>query len=165
MRRRLCIKSPTRGSKCNPIYVVKVRPKVQRPNPLPAKILDPTQIGISGLEEIFCLASISAAGLAGRVLSPALPRIWRRGWGPPDGAGIAPRTCGGAESPITFNMLLTLRITRTRIGPQPSFGHRRACPRLVTGHPNNRTMCPAPPTLPGKPGEGRWGRASPAMTP
>ena len=111
---RLCIKRPTRGSKSNPIYVVKVRPKVQRPSPLPAKILDPTQIGISGLEEIFCLASISAAALAGAA-SPCPPRHaveGGRGGDPPDGA-TSPRAPGDAtESPITFNMLLTFRGNR-----------------------------------------------------
>src|SRR5260370_29473486 len=66
------------------------------------------------LEEIVCLASLGAAALAGRVLSPALPTIrWRAG-----GAGIRPMAPAsarapydGTESPITFNMLLTFRVT------------------------------------------------------
>jgi hypothetical protein len=150
MRQRLYIKRPTRGSKSNPIYVVKVRPKVQRPSPLPAKILDPTQIGISGLEEIFCLASISAAGLAGRAFSPACG-------GGREGAGIRPmvrhRPAHPATAPNPYNIQHVINIphNKGKNSWQPPFGHVQACP----GHPDNRMMCPALPRKRGGRGGGR----------
>ena len=155
---RLCIKRPTRGSKSNPIYVVKVRPKVQRPSLLPAKILDPTQIGISGLEEIFCLASISAAGACGARPLPCPPPPAVEGGRElgPARCAASPRAPGdGAELPITFNVLLTFRVTGAKF--RGSF--HLVMPGLSRpSRSSDDVPCPYPPPLAG---EGRGARDKP----
>src|SRR5882672_3480010 len=122
-------RSPERRGKCDEGYVSKARPAVQRPtkymsqksgprfkdrDPLPAKTLDPTQIDICRIRRNF-LPGVNRRGSAcGRVPSPALPRMrWMA-----RAVGIRPMVpalsrapCDGIESPITFNMLLTFRVT------------------------------------------------------